>query len=131
MHTGSECCTRIDMNDHFALIFRFHLLPGRNDENIVHIELMTFNWFFGSLAVGQAIKLARQFYPLKNKIYTLGAFLLIVANSNFLEGSVHLYRDGFMTFFLLICLNKATEGKYFVALVFAVFTGLIRGSNGA
>ena len=40
MHTGSKGCARIDMNDHFALIFRFHLLPGRNDENIIHIELM-------------------------------------------------------------------------------------------
>ena len=40
MHTGSKGSARIDMNDHFALIFRFHLLPGRNDENIIHIELM-------------------------------------------------------------------------------------------
>ena len=115
----------------YEIIVGLIYLPFSSFKEIVHLDLLPFNWFIGSLAVGQAIKLARQFYPLKNKIYTLGAFLLIVANSNFLEGSVHLYRDGFMAFFLLICLNKATEGKYFVALVFAVFTGLIRGANGA
>ena len=39
MHTRSKCSARIDVDDHFILIFRFYFLPGRNNQNVVYIEL--------------------------------------------------------------------------------------------
>jgi len=40
MHSCSKCRTRINMDDHFILIGRLYILPGRDDEDIIHIELM-------------------------------------------------------------------------------------------
>ena len=40
MHSRSERRARIDMDDHLILIFRFDIFPGRDDQNVVHIELM-------------------------------------------------------------------------------------------
>ena len=40
MHTGAKGRTRINMNNHLVLILRLYLLPGRNDQNIIHIKLM-------------------------------------------------------------------------------------------
>ena len=39
MHTRSKGCARIDMDDHFIPVFRLYFLPGRDDQNVVHIEL--------------------------------------------------------------------------------------------
>ena len=39
MHTRSKGCARIDMDDHFITVFRLYFLPGRDDQNVVHIEL--------------------------------------------------------------------------------------------
>ena len=30
----------IDMHDHLAFIFRLYFFPGRNDQDIIHIELV-------------------------------------------------------------------------------------------
>ena len=40
MHSGSERRTRINVNYHFSAVFRLYFLPGRNDQNVVYIELM-------------------------------------------------------------------------------------------
>ena len=40
MHTCSKCSSRIDMNDHFVFIFFFDFLPGRYNQNIIHIKLL-------------------------------------------------------------------------------------------
>ena len=40
MHTCTEGCTRIDMDDHAVFILWLYLFPGRNNEDIVHIELL-------------------------------------------------------------------------------------------
>ena len=40
MHSRSECSSRIDMHDHLAFIFRLYFFPGRNDQDIIHIELV-------------------------------------------------------------------------------------------
>ena len=40
MHSGPESSARIDVDNHLPLILRFHLLPGRNNQDIIHIELM-------------------------------------------------------------------------------------------
>ena len=40
VHTGSKCCTRVNVKDHFVLIFFFDFFPGWNDQDIIYIELM-------------------------------------------------------------------------------------------
>ena len=40
MHTGAKGRTRINMNNHLVLILSLYFLPGRNDQNIIHIKLM-------------------------------------------------------------------------------------------
>lgn len=115
----------------YELVVGIIYLPFSLLVNISHLDLLPFNWFIGSLVVVQAMKLAERFYPIKNNDWAIGAFLLIVANSNFINGIVHLYRDGLMAFFLLLCLKNATDRKYFYAICFAILTGLIRGANGA
>ena len=40
MHTGTKGCTRIDVKDHFVLVFFCDFFPGRNDQNIIYIKLM-------------------------------------------------------------------------------------------
>ena len=40
MHTGAKGRTRINMNNHLVLILSLYFLPGRNDQNIIHIKLV-------------------------------------------------------------------------------------------
>jgi len=40
VHTGSEGCARINMDDHLVFVLFLHFFPGRNDQNVVHIELL-------------------------------------------------------------------------------------------
>ena len=40
MHTGAKRSARIDVYNHLILIFRLHILPGRDDQNIIYVELM-------------------------------------------------------------------------------------------
>ena len=40
MHTGSKSSTRINVKDHFILIFCLYFFPGRYDQDIIYIELM-------------------------------------------------------------------------------------------
>ena len=40
MHSCSECSPRIDMDHHFITVFRLYFLPGWDDQNVIHIELM-------------------------------------------------------------------------------------------
>lgn len=115
----------------YEIIVGIVYLPFSSLTDITHLCLLPFNWFISSLVVVQAMKLAAKFYPLKHKTWTSGAFLLIIANSNYIDGVVHLYRDGLMVLFLLLCLHKATDKKYISAILFAILTGLIRGANGA
>ena len=40
MHSGSERRARINMNYHLLTVFRLHLFPGRNNQNIIYIKLV-------------------------------------------------------------------------------------------
>ena len=40
MHSRTEGSTRINMDHHLVLIFRFYIFPGRYNQNIIYIELM-------------------------------------------------------------------------------------------
>ena len=40
MHSRPKRGSRIDMDHQFILILRFHLLPGRDHQDIIYIELM-------------------------------------------------------------------------------------------
>ena len=40
MHSGAEGCAGVDVEHHFLPIIRLYILPGRNHENIIDIELM-------------------------------------------------------------------------------------------
>ena len=40
MHTCSERCTRINVNDHLVAVLRLYFFPGWDYKNVVYIELM-------------------------------------------------------------------------------------------
>ena len=40
MHARAKCSTRIDVDHKFVAVFRLNILPGWNDQDIIHIELM-------------------------------------------------------------------------------------------
>ena len=40
MHTCSESCSRINVQYLLILIFRFHFFPGRDNQQIIYIELV-------------------------------------------------------------------------------------------
>ena len=40
MHAGAECRAGIDMEHHFIGVFRFDIFPGRDDQDVINIELM-------------------------------------------------------------------------------------------
>ena len=40
MHTCSECCPRINVNDHLVAVLWLYIFPGWDYKNVVYIELM-------------------------------------------------------------------------------------------
>ena len=40
MHPRAERGSRINMDDQLVLVLRLYILPGRDDQDIIHIELM-------------------------------------------------------------------------------------------
>ena len=60
----------------------------------------------------------------------LPVFLGVSMNYAFLDTVVHLYRDSMMLLFFLLCLISAQRRSYYLAIAFALATGLIRGANG-
>ena len=40
MHTCSERCTRINVNDHLVAVLWLYIFPGWDYKNVVYIELM-------------------------------------------------------------------------------------------
>lgn len=107
----------------FYSIFSWIAVPS-------HMDLLPLNWCIGALTILESIKLSDFFFPLSKKKYYVLPVLVILFNSNYINGIVHLYRDGLMCYFLLLSVNHTLRKKYGWAILFAIFTGMVRGANG-
>lgn len=107
----------------FAKIISF-IMP------IYHYQLLPINWFIASLTVVEAIKFANLVLPVNHVKQIYFSSLLIILNSSYIDGSVHLYRDSFMCLFLILSLRFTYEYRIRNSILFAVLTGFIRGANG-
>ncbi|HCH88399.1 MAG TPA: hypothetical protein DFK15_03795 [Butyricimonas sp.] len=95
-----------------------------------HFAMLLINWLLAALTIVEALKFANNLYPLK-KLNTdvLGAFFVLF-NSNYINGSVHLYRDIMMCYFFLLSLNFVLQNRRVASLLFVFLAGFIRGANG-
>lgn len=95
-------------------------------ESITVQDLLPFNWALGAIAVGLASLLA---YRVSDKLSVLASASLLI-NYNFVDAVVHLYRDGLVLVFTLLCILFALRKRYVISIIFALLTGLNRGGNG-
>lgn len=96
---------------------------------IEHYHLLPFNWALGALVVVLSVKFAEKVLPdLSSKARWLSVFLLLL-NSSFIDGTVHLYRDILMCLFFIIGLSCIYENHFKLGFLNAIVVGLIRGAN--
>lgn len=113
--------------EYIVAVFIFPLLQmGLNS----HFAMLLINWLLAALTIIEALKLANKLYPLKELDSNILGAIFILFNSNYINGSVHLYRDVMMCYFFLLSLNFVLQKRILLSLVFVFLTGFIRGANG-
>ncbi len=107
----------------------FYIFEGVFNLKLDHLDLIPINFILSSLSMLLVLKMLRF---LNGANYIIGGMLLYVVlfNFNFLDSSVHLYRDPLLIFFTLMSISYSIKNKYIKALLFAILVGLIRGANG-
>ena len=114
----------------YEYIVAILILPFKTLGLHEHFSLLVINWIVASLTVIEALKFAHNLYPDKELATNAIGTCLIMLNSNYINGSVHLYRDIWMCYFFILSLNFAWNKKIFNASVCVILTGFIRGANG-
>lgn len=105
------------------LIKPFSALP------IEHYHLLPINWALGALVVVLSVKFAEKVLPdVSGKARWLSAFLLLL-NSSFIDGTVHLYRDILMCLFFIVGLSCIYGNHIKLGFLNSIMAGLVRGAN--
>lgn len=89
-------------------------------------DLLPVNWALGATTVGLATILATKV----SRRFSLIAALALIINYNFVDATVHLYRDGFILVLTLLCILCVLSKRYLLSIGFAFLVGLNRGGNG-
>lgn len=115
----------------FEVVLSIPMFLGKKlfSYELKHIELLPINWLVASINVILSVYVGQFFFKL-GKLSFLPA-LVVLFNFNFLDTSVHLYRDTFVMLFMLLAVLFTLQSRYKVALLFSLFVFLIRGANGA
>ena len=100
------------------------------DYTLKHFELLPINWFIGATTIALVTSFTNKVLPLKNTRKKYIAAGLIVFNSCFIDGIVHLYRDGLVCLILISCCIFIYNRKYIKSLILSIGLGLLRGANG-
>lgn len=108
----------------------FIVYPLSLIKEIEHFDIVVFNWIIGALTIGESLKFANRVFPDNTKYNDMLGALLVLFNSNFIIGTVHLYRDVAMCYCFMLSINYAMTGKTYKSVIFAVLTGFVRGANG-
>lgn len=93
-------------------------------------DALFFNWFIGSIVVYLSLKFSNEFFPFTSNRIAIFSTLMILFNFNFVIGTVHLYRDILMCFFMILSFSYCVKRKFRKAISYAVLTGFVRGANG-
>ena len=99
--------------------------------DVKHWELLPINWFMGGLVVVLAVKFANTVLSVSSQRSIWISALLILLNTCFTNGIVHLYRDSFMCFLLLNSLIFIYKSRYIEGCTYAFLLGFVRGANAA
>lgn len=97
--------------------------------NLTHLDLLPINFVISALSINVLLKILSLFFNFKKIFYFL-VVISVVLNFNFLDSSIHLYRDPLLILLLLFCIYYTLLSKYRYAILFAVGVGLLRGANG-
>jgi len=124
---NSEFGTNRTLYEYILVLFSLPIILFRN---ISHFDLLLFNWFFGALVILEALKFANMVFPEYKYSTLIVGTAYILLNFNFINGTVHLYRDILMCYFLLLSFNFTYSNKNIKSSIFAISSGFIRGANG-
>lgn len=99
-------------------------------KKITPTDTLFFNWFIGSIVVYLSLKFSHEFFPFTSNKIVIFSALLILFNFNFIIGTVHLYRDILMCFFMILSFVYCVKRKLKKTVIYAILTGFVRGANG-
>lgn len=126
---GVSIFTRFEPYSYFLATF---MLPIHRIFKYVisHYELLPINWFVGSTTVALVLYFTDLVVPIKSKKHQNIAVCLLLFNSCFIDGVVHLYRDGLICLLIMICCIHIYNSSYNRSILISLFLGLLRGANG-
>lgn len=100
------------------------------DYTLLHYELLPINWFIGATTVALIIYFTELVLPINNVKHKYLASGLILFNSCYIDGVVHLYRDGLVCLMLILAFIFVYNQRYVKGIFFSLFVGILRGANG-
>lgn len=122
----------VSLGSHNATLYEYviaYLIKPFGNLPIEHYHLLPFNWALGALVVVFSIMFAEKVLPeVSSKARWISAFLLLL-NSSFIDGTVHLYRDILMCLFFIIGLSCIYGHHIKKGFLNTIVVGLIRGAN--
>lgn len=89
--------------------------------------LLPLNWMILSLTIGLSYKLTLLVTKIRIPLYLF--FLSIFLNYTFIQNSVHLYRDIYVSFFTILTIVYTLEKQYIKAILSSFGAGLFRLPN--
>ncbi len=104
-------------------------IPFKNAFSIQHYELLPVNWLMGALVVNYAVRFANMIKPIQSRKQMYISVWIILLNTSFIDGVVHLYRDIFMCLLFIIAMVCIYKNQYLKGIAYAFIIGFIRGAN--
>ncbi len=113
----------------FEILYGMILYPIAAWTNVLHYQLLPFNWMMGGIVVAEAVKLADIVCPIDKNVKILPAAFILL-NANFTNGTVHLYRDIMVCLLSTLAIKNAFNSKYIKSVFLSIGATFVRGANG-